>query len=107
MNKWQREFYTDSHRLWPTTPAPAQMRGKQWENLGRQTELSMEENGQRAGRTPPPRLCRPRCRPAPPPRLRDFLRFAVWHEEPRLDPDEFDLGYYCYGLRTVRQPALD
>ena len=21
-------------------------------------------------------------------------------EEPRLDPDEFDLGYYSYGLRT-------
>ena len=27
-------------------------------------------------------------------------RFAVWREEPRLDPDEFDLGYYSYGLRT-------
>ena len=51
LNKWQREFYTDSHRLWPADPTSpeAQMRGKQWENLGRQTELSMEENGQRAG----------------------------------------------------------
>ena len=28
------------------------------------------------------------------------LRFAVMREEPRLDPDEFDLGYYSYGLRT-------
>ena len=32
---------------------------------------------------------------------RDFLRrFAVWHEEPHLDPEEFDLGFYSYGLRT-------
>ena len=32
---------------------------------------------------------------------KDFLRrFAVMREEPRLDPDEFDLGYYSYGLRT-------
>ena len=51
LNKWQREFYTDSHRLWPADPdsLAAQMRGKQWENLGRQTELSMEESGRRAG----------------------------------------------------------
>ena len=51
LNKWQREFYTDSHRLWPADPdsPAAQMRGKQWENLGRQTELSMEESGRRAG----------------------------------------------------------
>ena len=52
LNKWQRDFIQiDSHRLWPADPTSpeAQMRGKQWENLGRQTELSMEENGQRAG----------------------------------------------------------
>ena len=51
LNKWQREFYTDSHRLWPADPdsPAAQMRGKQWEDLGRQTELSMEESGRRAG----------------------------------------------------------
>ena len=39
---------------------------------------------------------------------RDFLhRFAVWHEEPHLDPEEFDLGFYSYGLRTYgKLPAV-
>ena len=38
---------------------------------------------------------------------RDFLRrFAVWREEARLDPDEFDLGYYTYGLRTYGKLPL-
>jgi predicted metal-dependent peptidase len=30
----------------------------------------------------------------------EFLRkFAVWQEELHADPDEFDLGFYSYGLR--------
>ena len=38
---------------------------------------------------------------------RDFLRrFAVWHEEPHLDPEEFDLGFYSYGLRTYGNMPL-
>ena len=38
---------------------------------------------------------------------KDFLRrFAVMREEPRLDPDEFDLGYYSYGLRTYGKLPL-
>ena len=38
---------------------------------------------------------------------RDFLRrFAVWHEEPHLDPEEFDLGFYSYGLRTYGKLPL-
>ena len=49
----QREFYCDSHRLWPADPqAPAaQMMGRQWEQLGRQTQLSMQQAGRQAGET--------------------------------------------------------
>ena len=104
LNKWQREFYTDSHRLWPADPTSpeAQMRGKQWENLGRQTELSMEENGQRAGQETAAQALQAQVQAGRSRRTyRDFLRrFAVWHEEPHLDPEEFDLGFYSYGLRT-------
>ena len=104
LNKWQREFYTDSHRLWPADPdsPAAQMRGKQWENLGRQTELSMEESGRRAGQDTAAQALQAQVQAGRSRRTyRDFLRrFAVWHEEPHLDPEEFDLGFYSYGLRT-------
>ena len=104
LNKWQREFYTDSHRLWPADPdsPAAQMRGKQWENLGRQTELSMEESGRCAGQDTAAQALQAQVQAGRSRRTyRDFLRrFAVWHEEPHLDPEEFDLGFYSYGLRT-------
>ena len=78
------------------------MRGKQWENLGRQTELSMEESGRRAGQDTAVQALQAQVQAGRSRRTyRDFLRrFAVWHEEPHLDPEEFDLGFYSYGLRT-------
>ena len=78
------------------------MRGKQWENLGRQTELSMEESGRRAGQDTAAQALQAQVQAGRSRRTyRDFLRrFAVWHEEPHLDPEEFDLGFYSYGLRT-------
>ena len=84
------------------------MRGKQWENLGRQTELSMEENGQCAGQDTAAQALQAQVQAGRSRRTyRDFLRrFAVWHEEPHLDPEEFDLGFYSYGLRTYGNMPL-
>lgn len=100
----QREFYCDSHRLWPDDPKSpaAQMLGRQWEQLGRQTQLSLQQAGRQAGESAGAQALSAQVRAAHSRRLyRDFLRrFAVWREEPRLDPDEFDLGTYTYGLRT-------
>ena len=102
--RYQAEFFCDSHRLWPTDPdAPAaQLRGRQWEQLGRQTQLRMEETGRQAGESDGAQALQAQVQASRSRRsYRDFLRrFAVWREEPRLDPDEFDLGYYTYGLRT-------
>ena len=102
--RYQAEFFCDSHRLWPADPdAPAaQLRGRQWEQLGRQTQLRMEETGCQAGESDGAQALQAQVQASRSRRsYRDFLRrFAVWREEPRLDPDEFDLGYYTYGLRT-------
>lgn len=102
--RYQAEFFCDSHRLWPADPdAPAaQLRGRQWEQLGRQTQLRMEETGRQAGESDGAQALQAQVQASRSRRsYRDFLRrFAVWREEPRLDPDEFDLGYYTYGLRT-------
>ena len=102
--RYQAEFFCDSHRLWPADPdAPAaQLRGRQWEQLGRQTQLRMEETGRQAGESDGAQALQAQVQASRSRRsYRDFLRrFAVWREEPHLDPDEFDLGYYTYGLRT-------
>ena len=110
LQKWQREFWCDDHRLWPRnndSPA-AQMQGKRWEQLGRQTQLSMEEAGQKAGESAGAEAVQTQLQAARSRRsYRDFLRrFAVWHEEPHLDPEEFDLGFYTYGLRTYGNMPL-
>ena len=41
----QQEFYCDSHRLWPSDPEDpaAQMMGRQWEQLGRETQIAMQQ----------------------------------------------------------------
>lgn len=100
----REEFFCDSHRLWPKDPdAPAaQMQGSRWEQLGRQTQLSMQQAGSRASAADGAAALAAQVQAGQSRRqYRDFLRrFAVWREEPRLDPDEFDLGYYSYGLRT-------
>lgn len=110
LQKYRREFYCDDHRLWPADPdsPTAQMRGKQWEQMGRQTELSMEESGQQAGETEGARALQAQVQAGRSRRsYKDFLRrFAVWREEPHLDLDEFDLGYYTYGLRTYGKMPL-
>ena len=99
-----REFTCDDHRFWPADPdsPQAQMQGKQWEQLGRQTQLSMEESGRHAGENAGARALQAQVQASRSRRsYRDFLRrFAVWHEEPHLDPEEFDLGFYSYGLRV-------
>lgn len=104
LQKLQREFTCDSHQLWPADPdAPAaQMMGRQWEQLGRQTQISMQQAGRQAGASAAAQAMQAQVEAAHSRRLyKDFLRrFAVLREEPRLDPDEFDLGAYTYGLRT-------
>ena len=110
LEKYRREFTCDSHRFWPqdTDSPAARLRGQQWEQMGRQTQLSMEEAGRRAGDSDGARALQAQVQAGRSRRsYKDFLRrFAVWREEPRLDPDEFDLGYYTYGLRTYGKLPL-
>ena len=104
LQKLHREFVCDSHRLWPKDPTSqqAQVQGRRWEQLGRETCISMQQAGQQAGQAAGAETMQAQIEAAHSRRLyKDFLRrFAVMREEPRLDPDEFDLGYYSYGLRT-------
>ena len=104
LQKLHREFVCDSHRLWPKDPTSqqAQVQGRRWEQLGREPRISRQQAGQQAGQAAGAETMQAQIEAAYSRRLyKDFLRrFAVMREEPRLDPDEFDLGYYSYGLRT-------
>ena len=56
LQKLHREFVCDSHRLWPKDPTSqqAQVQGRRWEQLGRETRISMQQAGQQAGQAAAP-----------------------------------------------------
>ncbi len=99
----EREFYTDDHRFWPGEEELKQpllrQAGQDWAKRARQTRLLQNrrgddpKEGEEAFAT---QIRAGKGRRS----YADFLRkFAVFQEEARLDPEEFDLGYYSYGLR--------
>src|SRR5699024_8930027 len=110
LTRLQHELYCDDHGFWPKDPdsPSAQMQGKRWEQLGRETQLSMQQGGTRASDAEAASALAAQVQAGRGRKLyRDFLRrFSVWREEPHLDLDEFDLGYYSYGLRTYGNMPL-
>lgn len=98
----QQEFYTDTHKYWPAekqaAASPAMLQ-KRWEQIARQTQMQMEQKG--GEQTEGQELLEQEIRAGRSRRsYRAFLRkFAVFREELHLDPDEFDVNYYSYGLR--------
>ena len=105
-----KEFYTDDHRFWPEEKdmdAPLVRRAQQdWERTARQ--VTMELN--RRGDDPKEGEARFLAQAAAAKGRRnygDFLRkFAVLQEEACLDPDEFDLCFYTYGLKIYKNMPL-
>ena len=105
LRQLEREFYTDDHRLWPKDAPeqpqqmPTPLPQKTWQKIGErmQTELELrdKEAGEGADALKEQVKAANRSRRS----YHDFLRrFCVTREEVRLDPDEFDLNFYTYGL---------
>lgn len=98
----RQEFFTDDHRYWPkqeqrsAVPSPVQ---NKWQQAARQISLEQKRQGddpQKGQRLLAQQMKEGRSRRS----YRDFLKkFAVYQEELTLDPDEFDLNFYTYGLR--------
>lgn len=99
----EREFYTDDHRFWPKEDEMqkplCKQAGQDWAGKARQVTLRKNRKGDspKEGEE----AFAAQIRAAKSRRsYADFLRkFAVLKEEPHLDLDEFDPGYYAYGLR--------
>lgn len=105
----QAEFYTDTHKFWPKNEQmgmASQRMQKRWEQINRQTQMQMEQRGmdQAGGQEIlEQEMEAGRSRRS----YREFLRkFAVLREEMHLDPEEFDLNYYSYGLRLFGNMPL-
>lgn len=98
-----REFYTDDHRFWPKEEnqnQPMVQQAKQnWDKIAKQTMLEQNRKGDdpKEGEE----LLASQIRAGKSRRsYGDFLRkFAVLQEEMHCDPEEFDMGFYSYGLR--------
>lgn len=98
----QTEFYTDDHRYWPSrnTQTPIHQNAKkQWEKIARQTQMQQELHGSTSkdsSQLSSIKIKAERSRRS----YRDFLsKFSVLREELHVDPNEFDLNFYTYGLR--------
>lgn len=108
----EREFYTDDHRFWPREEAAKtpffRQAGQEWEKRAKQAVLLQDGRGDspKDGEGVFAALVQAgKARRS----YADFLRkFAVFREEARLDPEEFDVGYYSYGLRLYgRMPLIE
>lgn len=104
------EFYTDDHRFWPKKEEGQKMAqsqaGQDWEQKARQAALGLSRMGDQAAEKEELFLSQVKAggqRRS----YQDFLRrFAVWREDMQLDPEEFELGYYSYGLRLYGNMPL-
>lgn len=102
--KLAREFFTDDHCFWPkqndsrSTLKSAEEYQKNWNKIARQTKLE-QQRGKKGGDAEEilsAMISVQKSRRS----YREFLqKFSVLREELHCDPDEFDLGYYTYGLK--------
>ena len=110
LRRLAQEFYTDDHRYWPRQEdgqAPIEQQAqKNWNQIARQSKLQQESRGKdpKDGEeclVAQMNAARGRRN------YREFLKkFAVLREEVSIDPDEFDLNYYAYGLRVYQNMPL-
>ena len=105
----KNEFYTDDHRYWPKQEdknATTQSAQKKWNKISRQTKMEQQQRGDEP--KDGEELLAAQLQAEKGKRsYRDFLqKFSVLREELQVDPDEFDLNYYTYGLRLYRNMPL-
>lgn len=97
-----KEFYTDDHRFWPKKDEresrAVMQSGQFWERTARQVALEQSRRGGEPGQGETEFAAQARAAKGRR-SYADFLRkFSIVREEARLDPEEFDPGYYAYGL---------
>lgn len=109
LKEMQQEFYVDNHKYWPKEEkiSPQQtMLQNQWNKIAKQSAMNIEKQGNTQGELSQNleqewQMKRGKYS------YREFLRkFAMLKEELHCNPDEFDLGYYTYGLSYYKNMPL-
>lgn len=110
LNTLYAEFYTDNHGYWPDekkSSAGSQEAKEKWDKIARQTKIRLEQNGKEKADSGDQILAGQLKARKSRRSYRDFLRkFAVLREEMQMEPEEFDLNYYTYGLRIYKNMPL-
>ena len=103
------EFFTDDHVFWPkeeNKDMPSSKVFRQWQKIARQTSQEQKRRGQEPGEKEAvlnQQLKIQRSRRS----YADFLRqFTILREEVSVDPDNFDINYYTYGLNLYKNMPL-
>lgn len=109
LQKLYHEFLADDHALWPDEKRLGDTQValmNKWQNIGKQSRVRKRRQGDDAGEGDGGISYQ--IRAARKGRgYRDFLReFMVLREELRSDPDEFDIGFYMYGLEIYKNMPL-
>lgn len=107
----EREFYTDDHCYWPkreddrAKQQSALEQKKKWDKIARQSRMEQRrgDESKEGEELLAAQISAAKGRRS----YRDFLkRFTVLREEMKLDPEEFDLNYYTYGLSLYKNMPL-
>ena len=110
LGKLFNEFYTDDHSFWPVEEkGKAQMANEtqnKWNKISRQSSMEQKRHGDEESEGS--NLFAAQIKAGRSQRTyKEFLKkFSVLREELHADPDEFDLGYYTYGLSTYKNMPL-
>lgn len=105
----QREFFADDHVFWPRQEdqkVQIQQMQSKWSKIARQTQLEQKRHGKQSedGSEQMAISLQAHRRQRS---YRDFLRkFAVLYEEMHCDDEEFDMGFYTYGLQLYQNMPL-
>ena len=104
-----REFFADDHAFWPKEKELNERQialKKKWQKVGKQTQTEQRRQGREEGDGED--LVSYQMKAAKSRRsYQDFLKkFMICREEMQIDPDEFDLGFYMYGLSIYRNLPL-
>jgi len=101
LNRLQLEFYTDEHRFWPKDEQKTSQEIKvqqNWDKIAKQSTIQKKKSGKDAAESEKAILAAIKQGESRR-KYKSFLqKFMVLNEEMMLDPDEFDLNYYTYGL---------
>ncbi|MDO4466384.1 MAG: VWA-like domain-containing protein [Bacillota bacterium] len=107
----QQEFHTDDHRFWPEekqeqASLSSSSLQQQWQKIARQSLLENQRRGKENQEgdgvlTAQIKASKNKRN------YSDFLKkFSINREELHVNPDEFDLSYYSYGLRLYKNMPL-